>query len=378
MTNKIDSRLTGTLKNAFFVNGVVLSFEGDTLKIMSYNPETGVVGDYDFVSAKNFVFDGSPDIQEGAILTAKGVFSNRAQVGYANSIYDLLPSYFITSVIGGRLHIGNGSLDQGESNILKYSAYLHDQIALYYSDVNRWQLLHIGTPTLNTSGLLANRNYDIFGYDNGGTFTLEASLWASDTLRTLTPLGVVDGVEVKGNNPTRRYLGTIRTDDDSKVRDTPACRRIWNRYNRVRRSLLSTSPTNSWILPHTATSWRAWDAFNDEVLTNVAVDFVVGAPNVDAVELTASCNMAGGYHSGAVIGIAENTPNHTDCDIYPSHYNEGGYTHLSAYYSRLPSTQGYYKLYAVERYQGEIYQTTTMYGTDGTTRVAGLIGTTWQ
>lgn len=366
MTNKIDPHLGGTRQSQFEVGALVLVISGGALTLKAVDPDTGTLSDYADLNAKDIIFaGGSPAIGEGDFLVAKDVASNRAKVGH-------IPSAFLASIIGGRLHVGDSPLSDDISSSLVYDPYLNNQIALYDVDAGCWKVTEFTGTAIDTSAFDTNFNFDIYAYLSGGTLTLEAVRWSTDTVRLLD-LEYENGVAVKYGAHNKRYLGTVRTDDDGNIQDTPVRRRIWNQYNRARRPLLSTATTNSWTLPDSATAWRAWNSSSD-----VVVDFVVGAANVDAIELTASCNMSGDYHSGAVIGIAEDAADHNDCDVYPSHYNEGGYTHLSARYTRNAfAAAGYHALYAVERYQGAAFQTTTMYGTDGTTRVAGIVGTCW-
>lgn len=142
--------------------------------------------------------------------------------------------------------------------------------------------------------------YDVFGYDNAGTFTLELTAWTNDTTRA-TALTTQNGVYVKTGATTRLYLGSFRTTGVSgQTEDSVTKRYLWNYYNRVPRQLQRYESTASWTYT-TATVRQANGSTANQI------DVVVGVAEV-AVDLTLNVltsNSTGGV--GATAGIGEDS-----------------------------------------------------------------------
>lgn len=106
--------------------------------------------------------------------------------------------------------------------------YLHpfrgNDIALFNSTTQRWQLLQLSTtkafPISGFSLPNTEKNYDIYLYNAGSIsspdFRLDLVAWTQD--RTPPTRGVKDGVLVKNNTPSHRYIGVIRVDDQGRSR----------------------------------------------------------------------------------------------------------------------------------------------------------------
>jgi hypothetical protein len=145
---------------------------------------------------------------------------------------------------------------------LYYTPYIGNQIALYNGSA--WVYVSFTEVSLSLSGHTANTNYDIWGYSNSGTLTLESTAWTNDTTRA-TALTTQNGVYVKSGATTRRYLGTIRITGStgqceysfggSANGGTEGKLYVWNAQNRVRVSALSQDSTSSWT--YTTASWRS-------------------------------------------------------------------------------------------------------------------------
>lgn len=128
------------------------------------------------------------------------------------------------------------------SKTLYFTPYLGNLVSLY--DATRWQSYSFSEVSLSISALTANKNYDIFLYDNAGTLTLELSAaWTSDTVRA-DALATQDGVDVKSGAATRRWLGTLRAFAAAEVEDSCRKRFLWNAYHRVPRNLFRTDIGN--------------------------------------------------------------------------------------------------------------------------------------
>jgi len=174
------------------------------------------------------------------------------------------------SVCQGRLTLTTGT-PVTTSNVtaagtLYFTPYAGNQVGLY--DGSAWELHEFTERSLSLSGFTADKNYDIFLYDNSGTLTLSATAWTNDTTRA-TALTTQDGIYVKSGATGYRYLGTIRiTSAGSVCEDSNDYRGVWNYYNRARRYLQVSDTTGH---TYTTASWRAWN--ND---TSTKVEFVVG------------------------------------------------------------------------------------------------------
>jgi len=177
----------------------------------------------------------------------------------------------IPTAPGGRLTLTSGTpvttSDVSAATTLYYTPYMGNKIELYYA--GEWTEYLFNELSLSLSGYTADKNYDIFIYNNSGTLTLESVAWTNDTTRA-TALTTQDGVYVKSGDSTRRYLGTIRTiSTTGQVNDGAIKRFVWNYYNRVdRRLLYGYTGTNH---TYTGTSWRYWNNDSDS-----RIYFVVG------------------------------------------------------------------------------------------------------
>jgi hypothetical protein len=121
---------------------------------------------------------------------------------------------------------------------LYYTPYVGEVIWLY-DGVSAWTAITFAEISLSLAGYTANKNYDIWIYNNSGTATLESTIWTNDTTRA-TALVYQDGVLVKTGATTRRYVGTIRINaTGGQTEDTATQRFVANYYNRVSRRLFS-------------------------------------------------------------------------------------------------------------------------------------------
>ncbi len=197
----------------------------------------------------------------------------------------------------GRLTLESGvpisTTDQSAKTTLYYTPYVGDQIAVYDGS-SAWSNLTFTETSLSLAGLTADKNYDIFGYDNSGTFALESLVWSDDTTRA-TALTRQNGVLVKTGATTRRYLGTIRINSTGgQCEDTETQRFAWNMYNRVNRRLYLAEETSH---TYSTGTWRDWN--NSEL----AVEIVSGFDTVAICSLSPQFNgTAVGVHYGSISG----------------------------------------------------------------------------
>ena len=90
----------------------------------------------------------------------------------------------------------------------------------------------------------------MFGYLSGGALVLETQAWLTSGLGSSTRLyGLTwyNGILCKDGDPTRRFLGTIRTASSAGlIEDLATKRNISNAYNQVPRKILVADSTASW------------------------------------------------------------------------------------------------------------------------------------
>lgn len=170
----------------------------------------------------------------------------------ANNVVEILSFSKSTSVIppaynDHRLTLTSGLpvtfADVTGASTLYLSAYRGNNISLFNGTA--WIVRQFTEISIVLAGLIANRPYDVFCYDNAGNPTLEFLAWASNTART-TGLIRQDGVLVKNGDATRKYIGSFQTLSATTTSDTKRQRLVWNMYNRVRRNMSVTDATASW------------------------------------------------------------------------------------------------------------------------------------
>lgn len=160
-----------------------------------------------------------------------------------------------------------------------FTPYVGNHVALYYS--GKWKLVRFSELQLDLNLVQAttepDSNYDIFIYlQDDRTPALELSAaWSNDNTRS-EALTQQDGVLVKAADPTRRYLGTVRTNansDPERFNDHEIQIGLWNYYNRVPRLLRRVDATNTWIANN-----NSWAQAN---ISTVSTNFVSAVIGVD-------------------------------------------------------------------------------------------------
>ncbi len=182
--------------------------------------------------------------------SATGIPSQQSVKAYVAGYLD------IPNIAGGRLTLETGvpvsTADQTAKTTLYFTPFRGDRISLYTGTI--WRIYRFAELSLDISAYTADKNYDIFLYDNAGTLTLEGLVWTNDTTRA-TALAVQNGVYVKDGATTRRYLGTIRiTATEGQCEDSKFNRFVFNANNRVRRLGLTGNTTTSWT--YATAAWR--------------------------------------------------------------------------------------------------------------------------
>jgi hypothetical protein len=214
-----------------------------------------------------------------------------------------------SAVPGGRLTLTSGvpitTVDVGGPN-LYYTPFLHNIITLWNGYM--WAPYEFAEIYLALGTMVANALYDIFAFWNGSSVELEKTQWSGTTNTRTIPVEIIDGRYCKQSNPSRLYLGTIRTDINSTINtcDFLSKRFVFNNYNRRPRRLFCTDISDSW--QWTSNSWR--EANNNPGTLGVSrVGIVLGLSEepVTARNITASY-VTGATNSTCAVGIGVDNP----------------------------------------------------------------------
>lgn len=228
----------------------------------------------------------------------------------------------------GRLTLASGApvmtSAQTGKTLIYYTPYVGNLVPLF--DGTNFQLTPITELSNDTTqsgaagpaAVVANSNYDLLLWNNGGTPTLSRSApWASDTARG-TGSGTAELQRVNGfpvnkqaitNGPPAgygTYVGTVRSDSSGQINwqpggigsgGTAALLGVWNAYNRINVKGLIGDSTNSWSYNGTTTR----PADNS---TTMRVSFVQGLQeeSFEAKYEASFSNDSGGHGGYAGVG----------------------------------------------------------------------------
>lgn len=261
-------------------------------------------------------------------------------------------------VVEGRLTLTTGTPVMTSTvtaaTTVYFTPYKGNYIALYDGSAD-WDVVQFTEISLSLSGYTANKNYDIWCYNNGGTATLESTVWTDNTTRA-TALAKQDGVYVKSGATTRRYLGTIRINSSGgqcdfelgglAVGGAIQSLYVWNYYNRVPVTTYTGDTTDYWIYT------GGWRSANNSA--TYRLDLIVGVQE-DIITASYNCYI---YTSGtANVGVGYDTTlafSGSPSGMYAGQYAFAEY--------RTQPTAGYHYVQAVEAgFSGTSY----FYGDDG-------------
>ncbi len=271
-------------------------------------------------------------------------------------------------VCHGRLTVTTGvpvpAADVASSGFVYFTPHIGNRVALYVKDYG-WRIYPFGELNLDVSSYAADKNLDVFIFDNAGTLELAAVEWSNDTLRA-TAIEKQDGVWVKSGALEYRYLGTVRTSGAGVVCDTKEKRFIWNFYNRLQRDLLVSEDTDSW----TYAVNNVWRPLNNDA--DNKVEFVIGV-NECLVNFESLCMAENSGNNPIGVGVGLDRTSNTDRSLARGVRQVGASYNLAWYgaiYKGLPGI-GYHYLAIVELSGGG---TTTYYGDRGVSNDEMLSG----
>jgi len=212
-------------------------------------------------------------------------------------------------IFGHRLSLSQSvavpTADIPSGSTLWLTSHTSNFFSLY--DGATWQVKSTGSVAFTLTGLTANKNYDVFVFENTASLALNLELvaWTSNTARATT-LGTQDGILVKSDDLKRRYAGTVRTVSTTAVADRQSQRFVWNQYNRVEKSLKVTESANNWTY-----NTVAFRPSNNNIYNSF--EYVAGDSTLLSVRAQSIGGCSGGAaYAGTGIGIDSTTVNSAD------------------------------------------------------------------
>jgi hypothetical protein len=204
--------------------------------------------------------DNISTVISGQTVSAAGQNQIINAVNGIEDAWDLNPA---RALCEGRLTLTTGvpitTSDVTGATTVYFTPYQGNRISLY-DGTSVWEVFALTSDlSLAISGVSANKNYDVFCYDDSGTPTLELGpAWTNDSTRA-TDLVLQDGIWVKSGDTTRRYLGSLRIGSGGTSTEDSLVRRfLFNANNRVPRPLRVTESTASWS--YSTASWQQANA----------------------------------------------------------------------------------------------------------------------
>lgn len=160
--------------------------------------------------------------------------------------------------------------------------YQGNRVALLDPVDSHWRLNEVGTGVVLSLGSFPSGSMvDVFMYYDESTKIpkLEGTAWSSITARTGSgELTTQDGVTVRLDDPTRRYMGTVLTHETGYSISNPRRRFLWNKYNKVPMELSQQHLFTSYTYAVAVT--RNMNASAEE-----RVEYIVGQSGEGRVEL---------------------------------------------------------------------------------------------
>jgi len=196
-----------------------------------------------------------PVVSAATLAAARAVLEvySAADMDYAFSLRD---AKFSNGQADGRLTLTSGvpvtTSDVTAATTLYYTPYVGNKISLYSDGL--WNTVSFTEKSIAVPAV-ADKMYDVFAYNNNGILDLELLAWTNDTTRA-TALARQDGVLVKNGDPTRRFLGVIRTLLAGQTEVSKAKMCVANEYNAVPYVLNYIDAVGDHT--YTTATWRLW------------------------------------------------------------------------------------------------------------------------
>lgn len=319
---------------------------------------------YNDNATKRTVFMGA--VQAGQTLTYEK--SNGWTIGATGVLTPSFAGFIMMP--SGRLTLTSGTpvltSDVVSATTVYYTPYNGSYVPIYdgTSTWTTYQFNELSQATTDTTkspaACAANKNYDIFVWNDAGTLrATRGAAWSSDTARGAGNLltlqnGIYVNTSTITNGPAAAkgtYVGTIRTDGSSQVNMMffPAAAsggaankmHVWNMYNRILTSSINRDSTATWTYSIATTRAKNGNANNGTSL-------VLGLSE-DLVEALHTMNSDNSAGNGNYIAIGLDS---TSATVAGSHAQWGAITSgkfegHTAVYSAYPGL-GFHTIYPLE------------------------------
>jgi hypothetical protein len=283
---------------------------------------------------------------------------------------------------GGRLTLASGvpvmTSDVAGATTVYYTPYIHQCVPLYdgasfvMTDIGG-QLSQATTDTTKSpAAVTTNTNYDLFVWNDSGTFRCtRGPAWSSGTARGTgsgtTELERVQGILVNKqaitNGPAARrgtYVGTIRSNGSSQIDwifgdvsagGTAGVLNVWNCYNRADIATRVADSTDLWTY-----ATAAWRAANNS--STYRVSFVLGLDDVQVSAQHCGFVQRAGSNVNAMVGVGLDTTTAFSGSAVGALSNVTGAVGANAQYAGYPGIGAHF-ISAIEYTNGA---TATYYG----------------
>ena len=303
--------------------------------------------------------------------------------------------YSDTRAFGGRLTLASGTpvmtTDQTAKTTVYFTPYNGDVIPIYDgTDMVPTTFTELSQATTDTTkspaAVAANKNYDVFVWNDGGTIrATRGPAWSSDTSRGTgagtSELVMVAGVYLNANAITNgpaasrgTYVGTIRSNGSSQIDwklgsaaagGGEAFLGVWNMYNRVSVMPAVQDTTDSWT--YQSTTIRS---MNNSATNRISFVRGLDEDGVWAQNSIGTSSSGSGDLGIASIGLDSTTANAANSAATQSSAAGAANTFAFLYpsYAGLPGI-GIHYLQCLERCVG-VVAVVTFFGDEGAPTVA--------
>lgn len=248
------------------------------------------LGDVSYASAANTLAALSGNVTTtNKILMQTGTGSVSAAPSWGTLAQTDLPGFSLNpTLMQARLTYSTGvpvptsDVTGAAAQTLYLTKYTGDRISLWLATNNQWIVRQLTSDaSLALTGLAINTNYDIYIYWTGSAVAIDTPVvWSSNT--TPPTRDTQNGVLVKNLDPTRKFVGVIRTTSNASPiqgEDSTAKRYLWNMFNRIIRLDAQTDASATWTTAGNGT-WAAIHsgnaAWKKEIVIGVAGDYLKG------------------------------------------------------------------------------------------------------
>jgi len=291
--------------------GMMMIDSGDSNELKWYDGTEWVSAKFDICSETSV--DGYPDPVPLATEDAYIILEDCD--GGTGKTKATLQSMASTGVVGGRLTM-NGTQTNvlfeapALATTLYYTPYSSNNILLCTdtTGIDTLRVCHLYADNvtgqvrtqLQTSTLLVDTVYDVYAYWDSelDSVELDTQAWSSLTSRGYALVSDVLLGLIKNGDRTRRYIGTVRTQDsggNAVIGDGRASRHVCNFYNCVPRRIHVTSN----LADHTYNSSviRAWAG------SGFQCEATIGRAGINIIDITGTCTVEGSTNASSSIGF---------------------------------------------------------------------------